>query len=67
MFTVGIIVAGGLFVVFVRRDPFSGWWRGGKKDAFRLLFFREDGTLRRYTKRCLVVYWTIFIAVVWML
>jgi hypothetical protein len=40
-------------------------WQGTKRDPFRRLLFRDDGSLRRYTKVLTVAWLVILILIVW--
>jgi len=40
-------------------------WQGTKRDPLRRLAFRDNGTLRRYTKVAIVAWLFIFTLIVW--
>ena len=41
-------------------------WRGGSNDLLRQLLFRSDGSLRKYTKLAIGVWFMFYLAVLWL-
>jgi hypothetical protein len=49
LFAVTTLAAIVLFAAVFARGAGPDWiWRGGRKDPFRAIFFREDGSWRSY-------------------
>ncbi len=42
-------------------------WRGGRKDLDRNLIYREDGSLRRYSRQGLLVFHVVMLVLNWVL
>ncbi len=40
-------------------------WRHGKADPLRLLLFKSDGSLRKYTKLGILTWFIIFLVLIW--
>jgi len=41
-------------------------WRGGKKDPIRNLLMREDGSLRRFTKASIALFFGAALVILWL-
>lgn len=57
------------YIYYVSRPGFkdSGeFWARGKRNPFRGILFRQDGTLRRHATAGLIVWLVVFIAVLWL-
>lgn len=63
---VGIVL---LFLAATKKDNASpnSFWRGGGNDPFRNLFFKIDGSFRRFAKVSILVIFLIWLLVLWML
>lgn len=42
-------------------------WRGGRKDLFRNVIHREDGSLRRYSRHALIAFYVLLLVLNWVL
>ena len=65
---IGLLVLGVLAAS--RKSNSAGpnyFWRMGKSDPVRILIFREDGSLRRYTKITTLLFFCILLGVIWLL
>jgi len=45
----------------------SRWWRGGTSDPVRRLLFKENGLPRRYSWALAVGWFSLWLAVLWLL
>ncbi len=43
----------------------AGLWKQGERDLIRRMMFREDGTLRRYTRHFLLLWFTLVLTWLW--
>ena len=43
------------------------FWKVGKKDPFRNMFCKEDGTFRKYTKLGIYLWFGIVLTIIWVL
>ena len=69
IFTVATLLAA-IAVLFINSAAVNAgpdwFWRLGRRDPFRNLFFRRDGTLRRHTKAGILAFFTIFLTAIWL-
>ena len=67
------VILGVIILLVCRLDPKvpqagSDWfWRGGRNDLFRVMFFRNDGVFRSGSKPVLLIWLVIGEALVWMI
>lgn len=45
----------------------DSFWVGGRKDLFRNMLCRSDGSFRRYTKIGILIWFAVFLAGIWLI
>jgi len=63
MFVFGVCVC---FLDSGKNSAGPDWmWRLGNKDPFRKLFFRPDGSIKRFTKTSVLIFYLVILAIIW--
>ncbi|MCA9005163.1 MAG: hypothetical protein KDA70_07790 [Planctomycetaceae bacterium] len=69
LFTAAVVLVG-ILIYFIDPDADNAgpdWlWSGGKKDPFRNLICREDGTLRKQTKLSIYLWFELVLIIMWL-
>ena len=70
IFTVCVVLIGTAICFIDPKANNAGpdwFWRLGKRDPVRNMICRPDGTLRKYTKLGILIWFAVFLIIIWML